>query len=224
MTKLVYQSPKQQSRAKQGSKKNQFEGNLAQGLNRRAFLKIGGAAGLSSTLFACSQQSTPNEETAKTVAIKTSEPATSSVFSSHQQQVLEAVQQHLLPDDGNGPDAKAINAFGYLEFAMTDAQNIADGDPESIKQGIGWLEDLSNQSQGEAFLKLPFDKQATLLERIARSSAGENWLSLLMYYLTEAITLDPVYGGNTEQIGWQWLEHQAGFPRPIKGKTYRDFE
>ena len=46
----------------------------------------------------------------------------------------------------------------------------------------------------------------------------------VMYYLAEALMLDPVYGGNPDMIGWKWLEHQAGFPRPVAGKTYRDFE
>jgi gluconate 2-dehydrogenase gamma chain len=28
------------------------------------------------------------------------------------------------------------------------------------------------------------------------------------------------YGGNPDGIGWQWLEHQAGFPLPEKGQRY----
>ena len=170
------------------------------------------------------EETSPWEETETTTAAKTQATPAKSFFNPQQKKIIETVQQHLLPDDGDGPDAKAINAYGYLEFALTDAKNIADGDPEYIVKGIGWLEDLSKQSQGDSFLKLPQDKQSQLLERIATSSAGENWLSLLIYYLTEALLLDPIYGGNTEQKGWQWLEHQAGFPRPVKGKTYRDFE
>ena len=30
----------------------------------------------------------------------------------------------------------------------------------------------------------------------------------------------PSYGGNPNGIGWQWLEHQAGFPLPPAGKRY----
>jgi gluconate 2-dehydrogenase gamma chain len=61
------------------------------------------------------------------------------------------------------------------------------------------------------------------LHQIVDSSAGENWLSLLLYYLFESLTLDPVYGGNPDGIGWHWLEHQPGFPRPTKETSYRHF-
>ena len=39
---------------------------------------------------------------------------------------------------------------------------------------------------------------------------GRAWLSLLLYYIFEALLSDPVYGGNPDGIGWQWLEHQPG--------------
>ena len=212
---------------KAGSSKNAFEGNLSFGINRRAFLQISSAAAVSAAVPACSSPEYSEADNTKTDTTKPENikvAPTKSLFDPEQKKIIQSVQQHLLPDDGDGPDAKAINAYGYLEFALTDKKNIADGDPEYIAKGIGWLEELSKQSQGDSFLKLTQDKQSQLLERIATSSAGENWLSLLIYYLTEALLLDPIYGGNTEQKGWQWLEHQAGFPRPIKSKTYRDFE
>jgi gluconate 2-dehydrogenase gamma chain len=30
----------------------------------------------------------------------------------------------------------------------------------------------------------------------------------------------PAYGGNPDGIGWQWLEHQGGFPLPKVGQRY----
>lgn len=214
---------------KRGSSKPSYAGNLANGLNRRAFLKVTSAASFSAFIAACSTENTAdlNEKNeSETLANKSAKSRSQPqrYFDEHQKSILEAVQQHLFPEDGDGPSAKSINAYLYLEFAMTDQKNIDDGDPEFITKGIGWLEDLSSQSLGEEFLKLPSNKQVSLLEKIATSSAGENWLSLLMYYLTEALLLDPIYGGNKEQAGWTWLEHQAGFPRPVVGKTYRDFE
>jgi len=230
MTKQIIKRNQSQNRAKlkRGSSKPSFKGNLASGINRRAFLRVSSAASFSAFLASCSAGNIEGSSTETSTSESPKPSATVSenqrYFNDQQRAVLETVQQHLLPDDGNGPDAKSINAYLYLEYAMTDEKNIEDGDPEFIAKGIGWLEDLSAQSMGDKFLTLPTEKQATLLERIANSSAGENWLSILMYYLTEALLLDPVYGGNTDQAGWNWLEHQAGFPRPIVGKTYRDFE
>lgn len=209
---------------KKGSTKQEFQGNLQNGLNRRAFLKTGGAASILVALAGCKPE-VPEEHRA-TIAPKApkTEKKSDPIFDEQQRAIIGAVQQHLFPDDGDGPDAKAINAFEYLEFAMTDPKNIEDGDPEFIAKGVGWLQGLAEQTQGESFLQLPLKKQAAILKQISGSSAGENWLSLLLYYITEALLLDPIYGGNPDEIVWQWLEHQAGFPRPVAGKTYRDFE
>lgn len=188
------------------------------GLNRRAFLRAGGSLPLLAWLPGCGEN-TPSVKPSRSQP-QADQPQ---IFTDYEKSVIQVVQQHLLPDDGDGPDAEQINAFGYLQYAMQDATNQADGDPEFLKKGVGWLSDLAKDSQGDAFLNLNLAAQAKLLSNIAQSRAGENWLSLLLYYLMEALLLDPVYGGNTEGSGWRWLEHQPGFPRPVAGKTYRDF-
>jgi len=206
---------------KKGSSKDEYLGPLASGLNRRAFLKTSAAISLLAGLTAC-KPSTPILKTeVKGPNISTK---TQNFFSKKQQATLDAVQMQLFPNDGNGPSARDLNAIDYLEWAMSDEQNINDGDPEFIAKGIGWLDDLSDQTQGNVFIKINNTQRDKVLKQIAASNAGENWLSILMYYLTEALMLDPVYGGNVEESGWKWLEHQAGFPQPIIGKTYRDFE
>ena len=43
------------------------------------------------------------------------------------------------------------------------------------------------------------------------------------YGMPTLSSLDPVYGGNPDGIGWKWLMHPPGFPRPPKGKTYHAF-
>ena len=40
-------------------------------------------------------------------------------------------------------------------------------------------------------------------------------------YIFEALLSDPVYGGNPEGIGWRWLGHRPGFPRPNQRNRYR---
>ena len=141
-----------------------------------------------------------------------------------QKKILEAVQIQLFPADGDGPSATDINALPYLEWALTDPGNVEDGDKEFIIKGIGWLEDLSKETEANSFIKLSEEKQYGIIQKISESEAGENWLSLLIYYLLEALLLDPVYGGNPDGIGWKWLAHQPGFPRPPKDKTYRHYQ
>ena len=202
---------------KRGSTKTAYKGALARGLNRRAFLRNSVALSLLSGLAACKLSLDEQGDVVSTAS------KAGDYFPPEQQQILDAVQMQLFPDDGDGPSARDLNAVAYLEWAMTDPENINDDDPSSIAEGIGWLDGLSKQTHGESFIKLTVSQQDTVLKQVAGSNAGENWLSLLMYYLAEALMLDPVYGGNPNGIGWQWLQHQAGFPAPIIGKTYRDF-
>ena len=46
------------------------------------------------------------------------------------------------------------------------------------------------------------------------------WLSTLITYTLEALLSDPLYGGNTNGIGWKWLGHDPGNPRPSADKIY----
>ena len=187
------------------------------GLTRREFLRQTGAAALLAGLMLEKPQLVWSATSAS------GKTQTRQAFSAHEKTVLAAVQLQLFPDDGDGPSAADINALEYLDWALNDPDNIADGDREFIRKGVGWLEDLTHEREGKSFIELPQKKQQQTLEKIAASKAGENWLSLLIYYLLEALLLDPVYGGNPNGIGWQWLEHQPGFPRPPADKTFRKF-
>ena len=69
-------------------------------------------------------------------------------------------------------------------------------------------------------MKLNTDEKEKVLRQIEGSRAGSRWLSLMMTYLLEALLSDPVYGGNKDQKGWQWLEHIPGFPTPTTDQVY----
>jgi len=90
-----------------------------------------------------------------------------------------------------------------------------------ILNGPSWLNELAGNEHGKAFAELTTTQQEQLLQRIARTSAGENWLSLLLLYIFEALLSSPVYGGNPDGIGWRWLEHNPGFPQPTINTSYR---
>ncbi len=215
-------SPKQYRPEKKGSfKAGQWLKAFQFGLNRRVFLKHG----LAATFIALLPGTGHSKDNPEDNANVTIEPSTAnSHFNSEQQALLNNVFNHLFPDDGNGPSAKQLNTLGYLNYALTDPINIEDGDLAFIIEGISKLNELANAARDKNYLTLDQDDQALLLKKLSQTRAGENWLSLLLYYLIESLLLDPVYGGNTDQIGWEWLQHQPGFPRPVLGKTYCDFE
>jgi len=132
---------------------------------------------------------------------------------------LAAVQEQMFPAGDGAPGAADIHAIVYLRNTLDN--QAADGeDREFIFNGVGWLNDLTQEHKGKPFIELDETQRENMLRQIEQSNAGQNWLSLLLTYLLEALLADPVYGGNPDGIGWQWLEHQPGFPRPPADKTW----
>lgn len=208
---------------KKGSNKPTFVGALASGLNRRAFLKQSSAAVMLATIAACKPNNEKIQSNDAESSKKQSSLSQNFALDQHQKDSISAVQMQLLPEDGDGPSAKDINGLAYLQWTLTDPDNLSDGDGEFIVKGVGWLDSLSEQTQGDQFVALTNQQQDKVLKQISQSSAGENWLSILIYYLMEALLFDPYYGGNPNGIGWKWLKHQPGFPAPDEKTNYRNF-
>lgn len=137
----------------------------------------------------------------------------------HRWRVLDVVQRHLLPSEADSPGAAEINALGYLRFVVQDPLVDAD-ERRFLLKGVDWLEGLVQENGGGSFLDLDEPGREQILRRIAASASGENWLSTQILYLLEALLSDPAYGGNPNGLGWRWLEHIPGFPRPTPDKTY----
>lgn len=132
---------------------------------------------------------------------------------------LDAVQQHLFPAGDDTPGAADIGALRYLHNAIENPA--ADGEDRTfVFNGVGWLNDLTHTDYRQPFVALDEAQRETVLRKIEQSRAGRNWLSLLLTYLLEALLADPVYGGNPDGIGWEWLEHQPGYPTPPPDKVW----
>jgi gluconate 2-dehydrogenase gamma chain len=149
----------------------------------------------------------------------TPSPQSNAVLSEQQQAVLAAVQQHLFPSEPGIPGAREINALAYLNSVLADPK-MDEGEKAFVRNGVGWLEDLVKEELGKSFTGLDATQREQMLRRIEQSRAGENWLATLLLYISEALLSDPVYGGNPNGIGWRWLEHQPGYPRPPADKIY----
>ncbi len=128
---------------------------------------------------------------------------------------LSAVQEILFPPGNNQPGAKDIGAIQYLHQTLT-SPGADNDDKEFILKGTSWLNELTQTQTQKLFIELNTTQQEQTLEQIVKTRAGQRWLSRLLTFLLEALLADPVYGGNINGIGWQWLEHQPGYPRPPK--------
>ena len=140
-------------------------------------------------------------------------------FSPSQWTTIEVVQEHLLPSEPDAPGASDCSATAYLDRSLSDPK--FDPDVKGfVLNGIGWLEEIAERQEGQPFGQIQPAKREDLLRQIARSSAGERWLSTLITYSLEALLADPLYGGNPGGIGWKWLGHDPGQPRPTPNKIY----
>jgi gluconate 2-dehydrogenase gamma chain len=189
-------------------------------LDRKALIEAGVQLTLSKALAELATRATPRDMDG---VFKRQLPPAGNYFTDNQRRLVDAVQMLLFPADGDGPSARDLNSLPYLEWAITDPTRMEDGDPSFITKGIAWLEEKSYAAHAVSFLDLTSEVQNEFLKQMVQSKFGKNWLSLLLFYLTEALMLDPYYGGNPDMTAWLWLDHRPGFPRPVEGKSYRDF-
>lgn len=132
---------------------------------------------------------------------------------------LDATLQQLLPESTTGPSARDINATAYLYQVMT-VQPTEQEEKDFILKGVGWLNGYATSEKSANFALLSTEDKEVLLRGISRSSAGRNWLNTLLGYIFQAMLAPEAYGGNPKGVGWQWLEHQGGFPLPAEGQRY----
>lgn len=132
---------------------------------------------------------------------------------------LDATLLHMLPESDLGPSARDIRATAYLHQVMT-VQPTEQAEKDFIIKGVGWLNGFAQSSLEKPFVQLTTTEKESVLQSISNSRAGSNWLTTLLGYIFEAMLAPPAYGGNPNGVGWQWLEHQAGFPLPEAGQRF----
>lgn len=137
--------------------------------------------------------------------------------------IIAAVQDILFPSEAEAPGARDIHALEYLRGVLAEPRHDRE-EGRLILKGAGWLDDLSRQRQGKGFLELAGGAREALLQQITASEQGEHWLATLLFYICEALLTDPVYGGNPDGIGWTWLGHTPGFPRPTTDKRFKGWQ
>jgi gluconate 2-dehydrogenase gamma chain len=136
---------------------------------------------------------------------------------------LVAIQDVLFPSEENSPGARDVNAAGYFQWVISDPLL----DPEEAafrKNGIIWIEETAVENRNKSFVELDEEAKEKVLRYAENYSWGESWISATLLHIFEALLSDPIYGGNTDERGWKWLNYTPGIPRPTKGKIYLDYE
>ena len=132
-------------------------------------------------------------------------------------QVLLATAYHLYPTSPLGFGVKEVNLASYLVFVLED-DRIIQGDKDFLLNGGKWIEEEARKKHDRGFVALNSQEKESLLQGIIEFNWGYNYINYLFNYIFEAMFSAPVYGSNTDEIGWKWAGHQAGFPQPQKLK------
>jgi len=140
------------------------------------------------------------------------------VLSTTETQIVQQVLNILFPSSP-GPSIKDIKVINLLNSYLSDP-NINSKEQQSIIKGIQWTNEISKNSYMVDFRNLTKEKQEKVLQKILQKPWGEIWVSKLLTLTFEALLLDPIYGINTHETGWKYLNHTPGKPRPDTRNKY----
>lgn len=140
-------------------------------------------------------------------------------LSTKQLKILNSVQSILFPSDGNGPGAHDVMADSYLQLVL-NSKLIDPEERNYIINGIGWVDETAVEEFSNSYVDLSQIQKEKLIESISAEIWGRSWLGVIINFIIEALLSDPIYGSNNDEIGWKWLKHNAGFPRPTKELAY----
>jgi len=147
------------------------------------------------------------------------EPSDHSALNAAQWQTMDNVLSHLFPSEEDAPGAKEIYATAWLYNAL-DMPDVEQQHRDVMRNGVVKLEKISSETFHLAFIKLDEKQREASLRKLESDAAGKAWLRETLRYIMEALLIDPVYGSNPNAVGWKWLKHRPGFPRPPIDKRY----
>ena len=125
--------------------------------------------------------------------------------------VLDEVLNIIFPKTNNMPSSKEFGALEYLVKNISH-KTFDDNDKILILDGTKDFFDAFPE-----FLTLNNKEKKELIYSVIKdNSYAKSWVSKLSYYGIEAMFSDPLYGGNFNQIAWKSINHNIGYPQPLK--------
>ena len=126
---------------------------------------------------------------------------------------LALLQEDLFPDINQKLNTRTINARAYLSYILHHPR-VSDDDKRFVKRGVVWMDEEAKRLFGASYMQLSSKRRQEVLAFVAKTQWGESFIETILTYLFEALLGDPVYGINKDEVGWKWLHHTPGLPRP----------
>lgn len=122
--------------------------------------------------------------------------------------IIDYSLNHIFPKSPKFIGASQLNLLSFLKLVTKDKYFDKD-DLKFLIRGAKRLYKLNKN-----YIQLSVTKKEKVLRDFEKTSFGQNWLAILMYYGFEAMLGDPIYGGNRNNQGWKNLAHNTGLPQP----------
>ncbi len=158
-------------------------------MNRRWFL---GVCAIGSVSAACASGKKPKAD------------LSNEVYS-----VIAAVQQHMFPDGSSIPSAMAFRATQFTAETIMHPTY----DKDIRKFVIEGAEELQSREKHQ-FLNYDTRQREKALRAYEETGYGSGWLDRMMLLSLEGLLSDPLYRGNSRELGWKSLQTKGGDPRP----------
>ncbi len=142
------------------------------------------------------------------------------VFNSKQKILLLFFLNKLFSEQKNIPSVFELNTYYHINKFLLD-KNVDQDEKNYLIKGIKWAAETSFEEFNLNFDELDKQQKNKLFDLIVKTNWGESWMSSLLTLVFESLLLDDIYNVNKNQIGWKWLHHLPGNPRPTKENDYK---
>jgi hypothetical protein len=141
------------------------------------------------------------------------------IFTHEEMKNIYAFQNFLLPAEGDGPSAGEMNAHQYFIWSLSDKHFSASDKDYFVGKSIEVFE-LCKEQMSKPFHQLVEMEMENFILKNISESWFESYIARMITVIFEATLLDPIYGGNIDEKGWEWLAHTPGSPRPNETTKY----
>ena len=123
--------------------------------------------------------------------------------------LISAVQVHMFPEGSLLPSSITMKSINFL--FETVAHPSYDKDIRAFV--LEGTEELADRTDSK-FVTMTHSAKEKALRDYEATGYGSSWLSRIMTLTMEGMFGDPMYGSNTQEVGWKALHSFAGEPRP----------